>query len=68
MRDSMPTALAERKPAEEILGEIVDVCFAALDPILTRQDLIRKIREIYILAAPDEDGLDDDGDVDSDDE
>jgi hypothetical protein len=56
-------ATTERKQAAEILEEIVTVCFAALDPILTRPDLIQKIREIYDLAAPDDE--EDENDFDS---
>ena len=64
---SMATT-TERKPPEEILSEIVLLCFDCLDPILTRQALIRKIRQIYVLAAPDDDPEDGEGgDVDSDD-
>ena len=44
----------ERKPAEQLLEDIVYVCFDALDPILTREQLILKIREIYHLAEPDD--------------
>jgi hypothetical protein len=56
------TATAERKPAEQLLEEILYICFDALDPILTREQVIQKIRDIYDLAAPD----DDDGGADSD--
>jgi hypothetical protein len=59
-------ATTERRQPTELLEEIVMVCFDALDPILTRPQLIQKIRAIYDLAAPDDpenvDDFDSEGD------
>jgi hypothetical protein len=55
-----------KRSETEILEAIVMLCFDALDPILTRPELIEKIRAIYDLAALDdpenEDDLDSEGD------
>jgi hypothetical protein len=50
---------------ESRLDRIAGMCLDALDPIMTREAVVQMIKDIYIVATPDdEDDEDDDAEQD----
>ena len=73
-RRSNPRSPRERKAAmatkadlEQVLNGVQEMADDALDPELSREELVMKVKEIYDLASGEEDEDDDADDEDSDD-
>lgn len=49
----------ELRTADKLLARIATVCTGALDPELTREQVVGRVKYIYSLAAFDEDGAED---------
>ena len=62
--------MATKTDLEGILDSIQDLADDALDPELSREDVVAKVKQIYDLASGDDDSSDedsgDDGDSDED--
>ena len=62
-------AASQKERPEEVLDKIALACLDALNQSTTKGDFERWIKEIFVMANPDnDDDLDDDGDVDTDNE
>jgi hypothetical protein len=38
-------------PQKAVLEQIEELCMDALDPVLTRESVVQRVKEIYYLAA-----------------
>jgi hypothetical protein len=52
------TPTQETQSAEQTLDQIATACLMALDPALTREQLVRRVKDIFRMATPRGDGMD----------
>ena len=61
----MPNTLATKAELEAVLDQVEDLASDALDPELSREAVVSKVKDIYDLVSPDDDEDDDEDDEDA---